>query len=179
LTFEDFYPVHIFSYHIEFEVYQRTWLNLLYVGIIVSIGDNGHRKFIPGNVENGEADSIEANGSFFYDQWGKTGWEPEPEFPAAREVFFGDTFTNAVYMALYEMAVEPGVDRQTSFDINEMTWLPLIHGGFLECFCDGGNTMAGIVHFFNGKADAIMSDTLVDGKLMRKGGADPEGFIGP
>ena len=81
-------------------------------------------------------------------------------------------------MPLYKMTIQAAIERQATLDIDDMAGRPIVEIGFFECFGNSADAMDISFYFFHGQAYAAMTYTLVYLKLIRKGGFDPECFIG-
>ena len=76
------------------------------------------------DVEDGETDAIEANGSFFDDEVAEFFREFEAVFPAAVHVFPFEAGGGGIDMPLDDMAVEATVHDHASFEVDEVAGLP-------------------------------------------------------
>jgi hypothetical protein len=131
------------------------------IRVFEGIGDDGDIE--PGlfYIEDGEADTVEADGAFFYHEMAEFLWEFETEFPAAVEVFSVEAGGGRVDVSLDDMAVEPAVHDHTSFEVDEVAGLPLAKVALFEGFFDGGHAVEIVFLFFHGEADAVMGDALI------------------
>ncbi len=169
---------HVFSDHIELEVYDAARVYGLDIRVVEGIGDDGDIE--PGllHIEDGEADAIEANGAFFDDELGEFLGEFETEFPAAVEVFAVEAGGGRIDMSLDDVSIEAAVHDQASFEVDEIAWLPLAEVGLFEGFFDGGDAVEVVLLFFYREADAVMGNALVDFEFVGNGGCDPECLVG-
>lgn len=141
------------------------------------IRDDGDVEFCLFDVENGEAGAVEANGAFFNNEVAEFFGEFEAEFPAAVPFAAFETGGGGVDMPLNDVAVEAAVHDHTSFEVDKVARQPAVEGGFSEGLFDGGDAVcpfgalcrgeirAGGVRdadFFNGEADAVVGNALVD-----------------
>src|SRR4051812_31027275 len=95
---------------------------------------NSYREFIFSDVENGQADTVQADGPFFNDQGAERSGEPEPELPAAIQFFTTNAGACSVYMALNDMAIEAAVHDHTAFQVYQVACLPVTEIAFLQGF---------------------------------------------
>ena len=143
----------------------------------IRIRDDGDVEPGPFYVENGEADTVEANGAFFDDEVAEFFWEFEAVFPTAVELFAVDAGCGGIDVALNDVSVEAAVHHQASFEVDEVAGLPGAQIGFFEGFFDSGDAVEVVLCFFDGEADAVMGDALVDRQFMANGGGDPECLV--
>ena len=61
-------PQYILAQHVEFQIYAVAGLELMEVGVVVGIGNDGYHKSIVVAGESGKADAIDADGTFFHEQ---------------------------------------------------------------------------------------------------------------
>ena len=128
-------------------------------------------------VEDSEADAVEADRAFFYHEPAEFFGEFETKLPAAVEVLAIEAGGGCVDMALNDMAVEPAVHNQASFEVDEVAGLPLAKVAFFEGFFDGRYAVEVVFLFFHGEADAVMGDTLIDFEFAGDGGGYPECLV--
>ena len=91
-------------------------------------------------------------------------------------------------MSLDDVAVEAAVHLHASFQVDEVSGLPVVEVGLVEGLFDGGDAVCGPgaigvggvgeADFFYGEADAVVGNALVDLKFLGDRGLDPECFIG-
>ncbi len=155
----------IFADDIEFQIDQAAGIDPMDIRMIEGIGDDGDIEFRSFHIENGEADAVEADGAFFDDQTAEFFWEFEAEFPAAFEIVAVDAGCGGIDMALDDVTVEPAVHAEASFEVDDVAGLPVAEGAFFEGFLDGGDAVTFVADFFHRQADAVMGETLVDGKF--------------
>ena len=129
-------------------------------------------------VEDGEADAVEADGAFFDHEPAEFFGEFETELPASVEVFAIEADSGCVDVSLDDMAVEPAIHDQASFEVDEIAGLPLAEVAFFEGFFDGCDAVEVVLLFFHGEADAVVGDALIDFELVGDGGGYPECLIG-
>src|SRR5687767_15815138 len=103
-------PGNIFAQDVKFKVHGIAGLQVLDIGMPVSIGYDGDGKGIVADIKYGEADAVEADGAFFHDERSKFRLEADAVQPAA--VLFSDGFAGAgtVHMALHDMAVYTAIE---------------------------------------------------------------------
>jgi len=101
-------------------------------------------------------------------------WEFEAELPATFELMAFETDGGGVDVTLDDMAVEPAVHEQGSFEVDEDAGLPGSEVGLLEGLFDGGYAVGVTFHFLDGETGAVMGDALVDLQFGGEGGLDPE-----
>ena len=148
------------------------------IRVFESIGDDGDIEFSLFYIEDGVADTVEADGAFFYHEVAEFFGEFETEFPAAVEVFALEAGGGRVDVTLDDMAVEPAVHDHASFEVDEVAGLPLAEVALFQGFFDGGHAVEVVLLFFDGEADPIMGDALVDLELVGDGGCYPECLVG-
>ena len=143
-----------------------------------SIGDDGDIE--PGllYVEDGKADTVEADGPFFDQEPAELLREFETELPTAVEVFAIEAGSGCVDVSLDDMPVEPAVHDHASFEIDEIAGLPLAEVALFEGFFDGRYAVEVVFLFFHGKADAVMGDALINFEQVRDRGCYPECLVG-
>ncbi len=190
-------PGYIFADEVKFEVDAAAREYRPDIGVLKGVRDDGDVEGGSGNIKDGEADAVEADGAFFYDEMAKGFGEFEPEFPAAVEFPAFRADGGGVGMSLDDMAVEAAVHFQASFQVDEIARLPVVEVGLGEGLFDGGDAVtAGGGGFggsgtgwvragygwdddlFDGEADAVMGDALVDLKFLGDRGFYPKCFIG-
>ena len=116
--------MHIFTDQIEFQVDEAFRGDGLDICMFEGIRDDSNVEFGSFDVEDGEADAIEANGSFFDDEVAEFLREFEAVFPTAIHVFPFEAGGGGIDMALDDVAVEATVHHHTSFEVDEVAWLP-------------------------------------------------------
>ena len=126
------------------------------IGVIVSIGDDSDIEFRSFDIKNGEAGAVEADGAFFDDEVAEFFWEFEAIFPAAVEVAPLETEGSGVYVSLDDVPVEAAVHDEASFQVDEVSGLPVAEIGLFECFFDGGDAVEVVFCFFDGEANAVV-----------------------
>jgi len=156
------YPADIFTNDIELHVHQTAWLDGLDIGMFESIRDNGHVK--PGffNIEDREADAIQADGALFYHEMAEFFGKFEAEFPTAVELRPVGADARGIYMTLDDMAVKATIHWQTSFQVDEVTGLPAFEVGFFQGLFDGRDPVGAIHYFLYRETDAVVGYALVD-----------------
>src|SRR5581483_4594831 len=97
------YAIDVFSHHIELNIYYRTFVYVFDIGMLEGVGNNGYRKLVAGNVENGKAGAVEANRAFFNNQGCKLIGEAETELPTAIQFLAANAGSRCIYMALNNM----------------------------------------------------------------------------
>src|SRR5688572_21053292 len=117
--------------------------------MLKSVRYYSHRKLSIGNIENGEADTVQAYRAFFNYQGAKLFGKAEPEFPAAFQRFFINANSGGVNMPLNNVAIEPAVHKHTTLNINKVAGFPMIEIAFLQGFGNSGNPVAVVLDFFN------------------------------
>jgi len=132
----------IFPDHIEFQVDGGARDDGLYIGMLEGVGDDGDAEAVAFYVKDGQAGAVEADGAFFDHEVAELLWEFEPEFPAAVEFAAVEAGGGGVDMSLDDMAVEAAVHDQASFEVDEVAWLPVAHGGFFQGLFDGRYAVA-------------------------------------
>jgi hypothetical protein len=65
-------------------------------------------------------------------------------------------------VTLDDMAVEPAVHDEASFEVDEIAGLPVAEVAFFEGFFYGGDAVEVVLLFFHGETDAVMGDALID-----------------
>ncbi len=173
-----YHPGDVFSYHVEFQVDAGARDHGLDIGVVVRIGDDGDIEFRSFDIKNGQAGAVDADGAFFNDQVAEFFGEFEAIFPAAIEVAALETDGSGVYVSLDDMAVEAAVHDQASFEVDEVSGLPVAEIGLFECFFNRGDAVEGILYFFDGEASAVVGYALVNGQLLGEGGFYPKCFVG-
>jgi hypothetical protein len=168
----------IFTDHIEFQVDFCAGVYGLDICVFEGIGDDGDVKSCFFYIKYGEAGAVEADRAFFDHEVAELFWEFEAEFPAAVEFAAVEAGGGGIDMPLDDMAVEAAVHDQASFEVDEIAWLPVAHGGFFQGLFDRSYAVAAVFELFYGKADAVMGDTLVNFEFPGEGGFDPECFVG-
>jgi len=126
-----------------------------------SVGDDGDVKFGFFDVKDGEADAVEADGTFFDDQVSELFGEFETVFPTAVLIGAFEAGGGGVDVPLDDMAIEAAIHDHTSFEVDEVSGLPGAEIGFFEGFFDGGDAVKRAVRFFYGEADAVVGKALV------------------
>ena len=129
-------------------------------------------------IKDGEADAVEADGAFFYDEGSEFFGEFEAEFPAAVEVFPLGADGGGVNVSLNDVTVQASIHLEASFQIDQMSGLPGVEVGLLEGLFDGGDPVGIVSDLFHGEADAVVGDTLVNFQFAGEGGSYPEGPVG-
>lgn len=141
------------------------------------IRNDGHVEFSLFHVKDGQADAVEADGAFFYDQGGEFFREFQPELPASSQFLAFQAGGGGINVSLDDVAVEASVHEQASFQVDEITFFPGLQSSLLEGLFDGGDAVHAVFHLFYGEADPVMGDALVDFKLLGEGGFNPIGFV--
>ena len=146
--------------------------------MVIGIWDDGDIEFRSFDIKNGQAGAVEADGAFFYDEVAEFFWEFEGIFPAAVEVAAFDTDGSGIDVSLDDVSVEAAVHDEASFEVDEVSGLPVAEIGLFKCLFDRGNAVEVILYFFDGEASAVMGYALVNGQLLGDGGFYPECFVG-
>ncbi len=134
------------------------------------IGDNRDGEMLLLYVEDGEGDTVQANGAFFDDERAELCGEGKTELPATRPFFSIETGGSGIDMSLYDMPVETPVHDQASFEIDEVAGLPVAEIGLVQGFFDGGDLVDVVVYGFDGETDAVVRKALVGPQFPGKGG---------
>ena len=154
--------MYVFTYKIEFQVDQAAGGDGLDIGMFEGIGDDGDVEFGSFDIEDGEADAIEADGAFFDDEVAEFFGEFEAKFPAAVLVGAFEAGGGGVDMSLDDVTVEAAVHDHTSFEVDEVAGLPGAQIGLFECLLDGCDAVEVVFYFFHGEADAVVGEALID-----------------
>jgi len=145
--------------------------------MFVGIWNDSDTEFIVGHVEDSEADTIEADGTFFHDEAGELVREPEAVFPATIFRGTGEAFAGGVYVSLYDVPVNAAIEEHGSFQVYLLTRGKQADIAFLEGFCDSYDLVEVVVNVGNGEANPIVGDALVYFQFRSKGGADGDHHI--
>ena len=124
--------------------------------MLKGIGDDGDVEAVFFDVEDREAGAVEADGAFFDDEVAEFFGEFEAIFPAAVEVAPLETEGSGVYVSLDDVPVEAAVHDEASFQVDEVSGLPVAEIGLFECFFDGGDAVEVVFCFFDGETNAVM-----------------------
>lgn len=146
----------IFSDHIEFDIHGGAGFDGPDVSMFEGVGDDGDVEPGSFDIEDGEADAVEADGAFFNDEVAEFFWKFETKFPAAVEFFPIDAGGGGVDMALDDVSVQPAVDDEASFQVDQVAGLPVAETGFFERFPDSRHAVAGTPGLIYGEADTVM-----------------------
>ena len=145
--------------------------------MLVRIWNNGNGKAVPGDIEDRQADAVEADGPLFDNEGGEGFGKFDAILPAALALCITGTGPGRVDVALDDVPVQAAAHLHTPFEIDEVTQFPGIQGGFVKRFLDSGYPVSVPVHFFDRKTNPGMGNALVYRKSGREGRADPECFI--
>ena len=142
------------------------------------IGDDGDIE--PGllYVEDSEADAVEADRAFFYHEPAEFFGEFETELPTALEVFTVQAGSGCIDMALDDMAVEPAVHDEASFEVDQVAGLPMTEVALFQGFFDGCDAVEVVLLFFYSEADAVMGNALIDLEFVGDRRCYPECLVG-
>jgi len=124
--------------------------------VFEGVGDDSNVESCLLYVENSEADAVEADGALFDHEPGEFFWEFDTELPTALEILALEAGRCGVHMALDDMAIEPAIHHQASFEVDEVAGLPVAEVALFERFFDGGDAVQVVFLFFHGQADAVM-----------------------
>src|ERR1017187_5178842 len=94
------HSLHILTNQVELNIHQGFWKKVPNIGIIICIGNDGNRKSIVRYIKACQADPVNSDGSFFYDEVPEGFREFETENPASFQVFTKYTFCRTVHMPL-------------------------------------------------------------------------------
>ena len=158
----DLLSCNVFTNDVEFEVDFIFWVNRLNISMLECIWDNGDVEFGLFNIEDGEADAVEAYGAFFNDEMAEFFGEFEAEFPAAVLVRTFEADAGGVDVSLDDVAVEATIHDHASFEVDEVAGLPCPEVGFFEGLFYCGDAVAVAGDLFDGEADAVVGQALVD-----------------
>jgi hypothetical protein len=148
------------------------------IGVIVSVWDDGDIEFRSFDIKYGQAGTVEADGAFFDDKVAEFFGEFEAIFPAAVKIAAFETDGSGVDVSLDDVAVEAAVHDQASFEVDEVSGLPVAEIGLFKCLFDGCDAVEGILYFFDGETSAVVGYALVNGQLLSEGGFYPVCFVG-
>ena len=132
----------ILSHQVKFKVYRRTGSDMFEIRMFKGVRYDGNRELVAAHVKNGKTDPVQANGTFFNNERSKLGGKAEAAYKTAVFPVYGYTGTGCVNMALYDMTIEPAIERHASFQVNDLPLFPLAQGGFGQCFRNGGHAVA-------------------------------------
>jgi hypothetical protein len=152
---------HIFADHIEFDIHFVAGKDSFYIRVFEGVGDDGDGEIFLFYVKEGEADAIEANGTFFDDEGGEFFGEGETEFPTACLFVSIQAGGGAIDVSLDDMAVETSIHCQASFEVDEVAGLPVAQIGLAKRFVNGGYLVDVFLYGLDGEAGAVMRDTLI------------------
>jgi hypothetical protein len=88
--------------------------------VFKSVWDDGDLEFGSFDIEYGETDAVEADGTFFDDEVTKFFGEFETVFPTPISVGSLETGGGGVDVALDDVAVEAAIHYHTSFEVDEV-----------------------------------------------------------
>lgn len=115
----------IFSNNIELYINFLSGGEGLEVGMFPGIGNNGHGEGVCLRSDDGEADSIDANGSFvYYYLFGRVG-ELKVKIPGSAGCLYFFTEGEGINMALNKVPVYTIVQGQAAFKINQVVYFPV------------------------------------------------------
>lgn len=117
-------PGNVFSDDVEFDIYLASGNDGLDIGMFIGIGNDGYVEFLLFDVKDGQADAVDGNRAFFDDQLAEFPGEFEPVFPAAAQGVLFQANGCRVDMSLNDMAVQPSIHDETSFQIDLVSWFP-------------------------------------------------------
>lgn len=172
-----FLPCDVLTQDIEFQVDDTAGMNSGYISMFVGIWNDSDGEFSVGNIENSQADTIEADGAFFHDKTSELGREAEAVFPATILRGAGEAFAGGVYVALYDVPVYAAIEEHGSFQIYFLTWSKQADIAFLEGFGNGYDLVDIFVNVGNCEANPIVGDALVYFQFWSEGGADGDDHI--
>jgi len=111
---------HVFADNIKFEINGTAFCNRLNVSMFEGVWDNGDIEFGSFDIENGKADAIEADGTFFDDQVAEFFGEFETVFPTPVLIGALEAGSGGVDVALDDVAIEAAIYYHTSFEVDEV-----------------------------------------------------------
>ncbi len=89
------------------------------VSMFKRVGNNGNFKVFLFYLKSGQADTVQANGSFFDDQFGEGAWKGNLKFPAAVLDCFTGTCACGIHMPLNKVSVQAAIHYQATFEVNQ------------------------------------------------------------
>lgn len=171
-------PGNVFPDQIEFKVDDGPGDNGLDVGVPEGVGNDRDVEAGLFYVENGEAGTVQGDGTFFDHQVAEFPGKFKTKFPTSVEFHAFDTSGGGVDMALDYMSVKPAIDWHATFEVDEVAGLPGIKIGLFKRFFDSGHAVGVFADFLHSQADAVMGDALVYGEVRGERGFDPEHAVG-
>ncbi len=138
-------PAHsgdVFANDIEFNVGAVARAKVLKIGVFPGIGDDGDAKQVVVRLHDGQADTIDAHGSFIHQQVFQAGAIAKRIAPRAVLFFYRQALGHIIHMALHEMPVETPANGQAAFEVDERADLPVADSAAAQRFFNGRDAVA-------------------------------------
>ena len=131
------------------------------------IGDDRDLETVVGRFADGERDTVDGHGTFVDGEIAALCHLPavrvfKGEISASVRIFHMDASGGPVDMPLYDVPVQPSVHEHGTLDIDTVADLEQSQIGTFEGLFHGRHRIAAVLDAYDGKADAVVGNALVD-----------------
>src|SRR5262249_61086873 len=127
----------VLGQQIRFQVNRRDGLLEAQGGDGKRVRDESNAETVAGDVDEGEADTVDGDGAFRHHLLGESGRAGEPdELPLALAAPLGDA-ADAIDVPLHEMSAEPVAEAKGAFEVDAIKGFQLAEVGLRKCLRPG------------------------------------------
>ena len=157
----------IFPKDVELKVDDRPDGDIRKVRVRSCIGNDGYLETIGSRFTDGERDPVDSDGTLINSEVSALHHFTvvrvfESEIGASVCIFHVDAFCSLVHVSLYDVAVQPAVHEHRPFDVHAVSYLKQPEVGPFEGFFHGSHRIGVVLDAYDGEADTVMGNTLVD-----------------
>jgi len=160
----------VFAEDVELEIDDSAHADVLEIGVLHGVGDDGHLEGMGGGTADGERHAVDSDRAFVYGEIALQGHLAvlrigESEIGGAVGIIYSSADSRLVDMALHDVAVQAAVHKHGPFHIDLVAHLKQAEVRAVEGFLHGCDHIAVAIDGYHREAHAVVGHALVNLQL--------------